>query len=90
MHVGIVDVEIDRAIGELQTTQRHREIIDLCLDGNSHRIDREVKDPTTKEVLDRITTKVGEMTITSVRDKIATGTYSGAPAKVGYLARKKI
>ena len=53
-------------------------------------MDREVKDPTTKEVLDRITTKVGEMTITSVRDKIATGTYSGAPAKVGYLARKKI
>ncbi len=55
-----------------------------------HRIDREVKDPTTKEVLDRITTKVGEMTITSVRDKIATGTYVGSPAKVGYLARKKI
>lgn len=51
---------------------------------------REVKDPTTKEVLDRITNKVGEMTITNVRDKIATGTYSGAPAKVGYLARKKI
>src|SRR3984957_19996528 len=51
---------------------------------------REVKDPTTKEVLDRITNKVGEMTITSVRDKIATGTYSGSPAKVGYLARKKI
>jgi len=49
-----------------------------------------VKDPTTKEVLDRITNKVGEMTITSVRDKIATGTYSGSPAKVGYLARKKI
>jgi curli biogenesis system outer membrane secretion channel CsgG len=55
-----------------------------------HQIVREVKDPTTKEVLDRITNKVGEMTITSVRDKIATGTYSGAPAKVGYLARKKI
>ena len=51
---------------------------------------REVKDPTTKEVLDRITNKVGEMTISSVRDKIATGTYSGSPAKVGYLARKKI
>jgi curli biogenesis system outer membrane secretion channel CsgG len=55
-----------------------------------HRVDREVKDPTTKEVLDRITTQVGEMTITSVRDKIATGTYVGSPAKVGYLARKKI
>jgi curli biogenesis system outer membrane secretion channel CsgG len=51
---------------------------------------REVKDPTTKEVLDRITNKVGEMTITSVRDKIATGAYVGSPAKVGYLARKKI
>jgi curli biogenesis system outer membrane secretion channel CsgG len=55
-----------------------------------HQVVREVKDPTTKEVLDRITNKVGEMTITSVRDKIATGTYSGSPAKVGYLARKKI
>ncbi len=40
-----------------------------------HQVVREVKDPTTKEVLDRITNKVGEMTITSVRDKIATGTY---------------
>ena len=39
---------------------------------------------------DRITNKVGEMTITSVRDKIATGTYVGAAAKVGYLARKKL
>ena len=55
-----------------------------------HQIVREVKDPTTKEVLDRITNKVGEMTITSVRDKIATGNYAGSPAKVGYLARKKI
>jgi len=51
---------------------------------------REVKDPNTKEVLDRITNKVGEMTITSVRDKISTGNYVGSPAKVGYLARKKI
>ena len=51
---------------------------------------REVKDPTTKEVLGRVTNKAGEMTITSVRDKIATGNYSGSPAKIGYLARKKI
>jgi curli biogenesis system outer membrane secretion channel CsgG len=54
-----------------------------------HQIVREVKDPTTKEVLDRITNKVGEMTVTSVRDKIATGTYVGSPAKVGFLARNK-
>jgi len=54
------------------------------------RIVREVKDPTTKEVLDRITDKVGEISITSVRDKIATGTYQGGPPQVGYIARKKI
>jgi curli biogenesis system outer membrane secretion channel CsgG len=54
-----------------------------------HEIVREVKDPTTKEVLDRITNKVGEMTITSVRDKIATGNYTGSPAKIGFVARKK-
>ena len=42
------------------------------------------------EVLDRITNKVGEMTVTSVRDKIATGSYIGSPAKVGFLARKKV
>jgi curli biogenesis system outer membrane secretion channel CsgG len=55
-----------------------------------HEVVREVKDPTTKEVLDRITNKVGEMTVTSVRDKIATGSYVGSPAKIGFLARKKV
>jgi curli biogenesis system outer membrane secretion channel CsgG len=54
------------------------------------RVTREVKDPTTKEVLDRLTEKVGEMTITSVRDKIASGNYQGLPPQVSYLARKKI
>jgi len=51
---------------------------------------REVKDPVTKETLDVVTEKTGEMTITSVRDKVATGTYTGSPAKVGFMARKKI
>lgn len=55
-----------------------------------HEVVREVKDPATKEVLDRITNKVGEMTITNVRDKIATGSYVGSPAKVGFIARKKV
>ncbi len=54
------------------------------------KVDREVKDPVTKEVLDRITTKVGELTIGSVRDKIASGNYSGSPAAVGFIARKKL
>lgn len=51
---------------------------------------REVRDPQTKEVLDTVTEKSGDMTITSVRDKIATGTYTGKPAAVGFIARKKI
>ena len=54
------------------------------------RIVREVKDPVTKETLDVVTEKTGEMTITSVRDKVATGTYTGSAAQVGFLARKKI
>jgi curli biogenesis system outer membrane secretion channel CsgG len=54
------------------------------------KIVREVKDPVTKEVLDRITDKVGEMTVTSVRDKVATGSYVGTAAQVGFVARKKI
>jgi len=54
------------------------------------RIVREVKDPVTKETLDVVTEKTGEMTITSVRDKVATGSYTGSAAQVGFMARKKI
>ena len=54
------------------------------------RIVREVKDPVTKETLDVVTEKTGEMTITNVRDKIATGSYSGSAAQVGFMARKKL
>ena len=45
------------------------------------RIVREVKDPVTKETLDVVTEKTGEMTITSVRDKVATGSYTGSAAQ---------
>lgn len=51
---------------------------------------REVRDPQTKEVLDTITEKAGDLTITSVRDKIAMGNYVGKPAAVGFIARKKL
>jgi curli biogenesis system outer membrane secretion channel CsgG len=54
------------------------------------RIVREVKDPVTKETLDVVTEKTGEMTITSVRDKVATGSYTGSAAQVGFMASKKI
>lgn len=48
---------------------------------------KEIKDPTTGEVLDVQTDRVGELVITSVRERIATGTYSGSAAKVGDIVR---
>jgi curli biogenesis system outer membrane secretion channel CsgG len=48
----------------------------------------EVRDPATKELLDLQITPVGELVISTVRDKIATGTYKGPPLKVGDWARK--
>jgi curli biogenesis system outer membrane secretion channel CsgG len=51
---------------------------------------REVRDPQTKELLDTVTEQAGVLTITSVRDKIATGSYVGKPAAVNFIARKKI
>ncbi len=54
------------------------------------RVVRTVKDPATGEVLDQITDKSGELTITSVRERIAMGSYVGRVPAVGYLARKKV
>jgi curli biogenesis system outer membrane secretion channel CsgG len=48
---------------------------------------KEIKDPTTGEVLDVQTDRIGELVITSVRERIATGAYSGAAAKVGDIVR---
>jgi curli biogenesis system outer membrane secretion channel CsgG len=48
-----------------------------------------IKDPSTGEVLDVQTTPLGQLTITTVRDKIAMGTYSGsAKPVVGDVVRK--
>ncbi len=52
---------------------------------------KEIKDPKTGEVLDVQTTPIGTLTLGSVRDKIATGTFApgggGAPV-VGDIVRK--
>ena len=48
---------------------------------------KEIKDPTTGEVLDVQTERIGELVITSVRERIATGAYNGAAAKVGDVVR---
>src|SRR5260370_14193083 len=54
-----------------------------------YRKGKEIKDPSTGEVLDVPTTALGKLTITTVRDRIAMGTYDGAqPPKVGDVVRK--
>ena len=42
------------------------------------RIEREVRGPITQKVLPRTTSKVGELTVTNVRDKDATDNYAGS------------
>jgi len=50
---------------------------------------KEIKDPTTGEVLDVQTTPLGQLTITTVRDRISMGNYSGSAAPVvGDVVRK--
>ena len=50
---------------------------------------KEIKDPTTGEVLDVQTTPLGQLTITVVRDRISIGNYSGSGAPVvGDVVRK--
>jgi curli biogenesis system outer membrane secretion channel CsgG len=49
---------------------------------------KEIKDPVTGEVLDVQVAQIGTLVITSVRDRIATGTYTGSPAQVGDVVRK--
>ena len=50
----------------------------------------EIRDPQTKELLDMQVQKVGEMTVTSVREKVSSGNYVGSPASVNMIARKRL
>lgn len=58
------------------------------------KINGEIKDPTTKEVIDLDAVKVGELVVDNVRERSATGAYGGQPlssahatAGKGYAAR---
>jgi len=54
------------------------------------RILNEIRDPQTHEVLDLATEKIGEITITSVRPKISSGTFIGTDKpKVGDAAKNQ-
>ena len=49
----------------------------------------EIKDPVSGEVLDSKVEKAGDLVITSVRERIASGQYSGGRVSVkNFLARK--
>lgn len=48
------------------------------------KINGEIKDPTTKEVIDIDAAKIGELVVDNVRDKTATGLYGGQPLSSAY------
>jgi curli biogenesis system outer membrane secretion channel CsgG len=48
----------------------------------------EVKDPVTHEVLHRNTEKKGEMTVATIFDRIASGTYAGTPVVITDIAHR--
>jgi len=51
----------------------------------------EIKDPVSGEILDSKVEKAGELVITSVRDRIAIGQYSGGRVAVqSFIARKML
>jgi curli biogenesis system outer membrane secretion channel CsgG len=50
---------------------------------------KEIKDPSTGEVLDVQTTPIGTFTVTTVRDRVSMGSFNGAtPPVVGDVVRK--
>jgi curli biogenesis system outer membrane secretion channel CsgG len=48
-------------------------------------INGEIKDPTTKDVIDIDAVKIGEFVADGVREKISTGAYGGQPLSSGYM-----
>jgi len=52
------------------------------------KINGEIKDPVTREVIDIDAVKVGELVVDSVRDKSASGRYGGQPLSASYITDK--
>jgi hypothetical protein len=50
----------------------------------------EIKDPVSGEVLDKKVEKSGELVINTVRDRIASGTYTGGPVAAKTSVARKI
>src|SRR5262249_2498922 len=51
------------------------------------KINGEIKDPRTKEVIDIDAVKIGEFVADTVRDKTVTGAYGGQPLSAGYVTQ---
>jgi hypothetical protein len=49
-------------------------------------INGEIKDPTTKEVIDIEAVKIGEFVADAIREKTVTGAYGGQPMTPAYLS----
>lgn len=53
------------------------------------KINGEIKDPTTKKVLDLDAVKIGELVVDTVREKTATGRYGGQPLSAAFATTGK-
>ena len=53
------------------------------------KINGEIKDPTTKEIIDLDAVKVGEFVADTIRDKTSTGAYGGQPLSSTYATSGK-
>jgi hypothetical protein len=51
------------------------------------RINGEIRDPATKEVIDVEAVKVGELVVDTVRDRTASGAYGGQPLSSAFVAQ---
>jgi curli biogenesis system outer membrane secretion channel CsgG len=52
------------------------------------KINGEIRDPVTKDVLDIDAVKIGELVVDNVRERIATGQYGGQPLTATYITGK--
>lgn len=93
-NVAMRNVEVEAKIAEIAGNRIYlaagsNEGVQKCDRFEISRVIKEIKDPSTGEVLDLQTERVGELVVTEVRDKISIAFYNGsAEPKVGYVAKK--
>ncbi len=92
--VAIRNAEVEARIAEIAGNRIYlaagtNEGVQKCDRFEISRVIKEIKDPSTGEVLDLQTERVGELMVTEVRDKISIAYYNGTgESKEGYVAKK--